>query len=113
LARIDNKSRRQKNAKRKGHTVSPEHARLSILLQDAANQRGGKAALARELGISATGLGDLINSNRFVTMRIALRIEALLGVSARALLIEAATIRIDEDLAKARAGIPKKQAKAK
>lgn len=82
--------------------MSPEHARLATLLQGAANQRGGKAALARELGISATGIGDLINKRRFVTMKLALKIEEVLGVSARELLIEAAIIRIDEALAEVR-----------
>lgn len=93
--------------------MSPEHKRLSGLLEDAANKRGSRVALARALGFSPTSVSDLINGERFVTMRQAIRIEEVLGVPARALLIEAAIARIDEDLPDARAGVPKKRKKAK
>ncbi len=82
--------------------MSPEHARLAILLQEAAATHGGQSALARLLGLTATEINNLINSRRFVTMRQALRISEVLGVDARSLLIEAATNRIDEELAKVR-----------
>jgi plasmid maintenance system antidote protein VapI len=85
--------------------MSPEHARLAVLLQDAAAQRGSQVALARDLDLSPAEIGDLIHSRRFVTMRQALRIEAVLGVKARELLIEAATAKIDEQLAKIRGGV--------
>lgn len=80
--------------------MSPEHARLAILLEEAARECVSRAALARKLELHATEVRDLINSRRFVTMRQALAIQKHLRVSARALLIEAAINRIDEELAK-------------
>lgn len=82
--------------------MSPEHARLAILLQAAAQERGSQAALSRDLDLDQKEVGNLINGKRFVTVRQALRIEAVLGVSARDLLIEACTARVDEMLARAR-----------
>jgi plasmid maintenance system antidote protein VapI len=76
------------------------HDRLAILLEDAANKHGSRAALARALDIHATEIRDLINSRRFVTMRQALAMEDVLGIGARTLLIEAATAKIDEALAR-------------
>jgi plasmid maintenance system antidote protein VapI len=84
--------------------MPPEHARLAALLEDAAVKRGSATALANALGMNQKEVSRLINGKRFLTMRQALRIEEVLGVSARELLIEAATARIDEALAKARDG---------
>lgn len=83
--------------------MTAEHARLSALLEDQATKLGGRKAVAGLLGIAPTEVSDLINGRRFVTMRQALRIENVLGVSARDLLIESAIAKIDEDLAKVRA----------
>lgn len=82
--------------------MSPEHQRLSQLLEEASGKYGSRRKLAKELLISTSALGYLITGTRFVTMHQALRIEAVLGVSARELLIEAATAKIDEALEKAR-----------
>jgi plasmid maintenance system antidote protein VapI len=84
--------------------MSPEHQRLAALLREAATTRGGIRALAVDLDLDRRGIRDLINGDRFITMRQALRIEEVLGVSARDLLIEAAIAKIDEELAKARSG---------
>ena len=83
--------------------MSPEHDRLSNLLLDAAQKHGSRAALARALELDRSQIGALINGKRYVTITQALKIEKVLGVSARELLIEAATSRIDEELSKARA----------
>lgn len=97
--------------------MSPEHARLAILLEDAVREYGSRAALARALDMHTTEIRDLLGperpGKRFVTMVQAISIERVLGVSARELLIEAAIARIDEELPKARAGTLKKQKKAK
>jgi plasmid maintenance system antidote protein VapI len=84
--------------RQRGKEKMAEHTRLAILLQNAAASRGSQAALARELGLNAPEISDLINSKRFVTLHQALRIERVLGVEARALLVEAATAKIDEAL---------------
>ncbi|HET6606720.1 MAG TPA: helix-turn-helix domain-containing protein [Rhodopila sp.] len=82
--------------------MSPEHARLAILLQEAAQKRGSQAALARDLELTKAAVSDLINSKRFVTVNQALRIEEVLGVSARELLIEACVAKVDEELERVR-----------
>lgn len=79
--------------------MSPEHARLAILLQEESQRRGSRKALAADLGLTGAEISDLINSKRFISMRQALSMEAVLNVSARDLLIEAAIARIDEALA--------------
>lgn len=83
--------------------MSPEHARLAILLQDAATARGGQAALARDLDLDAKEVGNLINGKRFITMRQALRVEAVLGERAEELLYESCRKKVDEALAAWRA----------
>jgi plasmid maintenance system antidote protein VapI len=76
-----------------------KHARLAALLQDAVIKYGGIVALAKLLGLHQREIARLIAGERFVTARQAVKIEAVLRVSARALLIEAATVKIDKDLA--------------
>jgi hypothetical protein len=78
--------------------TSPHHTRLSVLLADAATQRGSQAALASDLGLGASELNALINGKRHVTIRQAIAIEDLLGVPARGILLEAAIARIDQAL---------------
>jgi len=82
--------------------MSPDHPRLAIILSAGADERGGQAVLARDLGLDPKEVSDLINGRRFVTLRQALRIESVLGVSARELLVEACIARVDEELARAR-----------
>jgi hypothetical protein len=86
------------------HRLMPsrEHARLIILLLAAADVRGGQAALARELDLDPVELSNIINGQRFVTTRQAIHIEAVLGVSARQMLIEAAMLKVDYALARER-----------
>lgn len=84
--------------------MSPHHTHLSVLLADAATQRGSQAALASDLGLGANELNALINEKRHVTIRQALKIEALLGVSARDLWVEACIAKGDAALTKARGG---------
>lgn len=76
---------------------------LAELLDAAATKAGSAAALARQIGITRAEISDLILGKRLVTTRQALRIEAVLGVSARDLLIEACIAKIDDALARARA----------
>lgn len=80
--------------------MSPEHARLAALLQDAAQKRGGQAALARDLDLDPKEVSNLIRAKRFVTKVQAVKIENLLGISARELWLEAAAAEFDEWRAK-------------
>jgi plasmid maintenance system antidote protein VapI len=82
-------------------TPSCEHPRLVILLLAAATKLGSQAALASALDIDESRLSGLINGKRFVTMSEAIKIEVVLGVPARQLLIEAHTAKIDVMLATA------------
>jgi plasmid maintenance system antidote protein VapI len=82
--------------------MSPDHPRIRELLKDAVQQHGSLSALARALGWDPKALRDLIRGKRFVSVRQALDVQALLGVPARDLLIEAAIAKIDEELAKAK-----------
>jgi hypothetical protein len=86
--------------------MSPDHPRLAALLNDAVPKYGSISALARALGWDPKEVRDLIGGKRFISMSQALDVEALLGVPARDLLIEAATAKIDEGLAKARGEKP-------
>jgi plasmid maintenance system antidote protein VapI len=82
--------------------MTDHYSDLATLLLAAAAQRGGQAELARALGIGEARLSDLINEKRHVTIRQAIAVERVLGVSARGILMEAAAARVDEMLAKAR-----------
>jgi plasmid maintenance system antidote protein VapI len=82
--------------------MPPEHTRLAILLQGAAQERGGQAALARDLDLDAKEVSNLINSKRFVTKTQAVKIEKLLGISARELWLEKSGVEFDEWRAKVR-----------
>lgn len=93
--------------------MSPEHPRLAAILQDATTRYGDRESLAKALRINSARISNLINGRRFITMPEALKVEKLLGFDARSILVEAATLRIDEELPKARAGMPKKRKKAK
>lgn len=84
--------------------MAPAHTRLVALLLDAAAQRGGQAQLAKALGIHETQLSNLINEKRHVTIRQALAIEDLLGVSGEQLWDEACIAKGRQAFAKARGG---------
>jgi plasmid maintenance system antidote protein VapI len=79
-------------------TKDAQSPAFSSLLEDAAQQRGSRAALARDLGLDAREVARLINSERFVTMRQALAIEKVLGLRAEGLFYEASRLKIDEAL---------------
>jgi plasmid maintenance system antidote protein VapI len=82
--------------------MNPQHVRLAILLQEAAAERGGQAALARALGFDPKEVSNLIHGRRFVTVKQALKIEALLGVSAEELWVESCVARGHAAFAKAK-----------
>lgn len=92
--------------------MSPEHPRLASILVDAIEKYGDQDRLAKALRINSARVSNLIQGRRFITMPEALKVEKLLGFDARSILVEAATLQIDEELPKARAGTPKKRNKA-
>jgi plasmid maintenance system antidote protein VapI len=78
--------------------MPPEHARLSALLEGAVLDKGSVAALARDLRLNRREVERLIDGERFVTPVQAAKMQIVLGIDARELLLEAAAHRLDENL---------------
>jgi plasmid maintenance system antidote protein VapI len=83
--------------------MSPAHAQLSVLLQEAAEKLGGQSALARATRLTATEINNLILGKRHVTIRQALHLEDVLDVSAEDLWQEACIEKGRQAFTKARA----------
>ena len=57
---------------------NPEQAR--IVLRDATREHGGQARLARQLGIPACYVSQILTSGRLPSVRLAEQLEAALGI---------------------------------
>lgn len=64
------------------HMESPDDARTA--LRSATQEYGGQARLARQLGIPACYVSQILTSGRLPSERLARQLEATLGIPARA-----------------------------